>query len=167
MVTVLKIRNLQDIEYTIRALKGIHKKLPLMTSKSMMKWGKILERDMKMSAKKADIKRYTGGLLDTGIQWRQRPKGKIGRLFIRQYGVWLDSMKTHVVLVKPSRTRLLKWAKQANNPIIRKQAKNINKIGHFPLVVRKHPYIRAGWNRSRPKLRPILKQELRKVMRGI
>lgn len=162
MKTII-VRNSGDLTTVLRVLKGIHKRLPEMTSKAMMLWGKTLERDIKTSAKGADIRPFKGKLYGKGIEWRQKPKGRIGHLFIRLYGIYLDSMKPHWVSVHRRRTRLLAWAKQANNPKIVAKARLLEARGikSFSIFVHKHPYIRRGWNRARPKLRPILKSQLK------
>jgi len=169
MVIVIKIKNLQDLEKASKTLSGIHKKLPEMTSKAMMKWGKTLERDVKQSAMMAGIIPFTGILFNEGIRWEQRPKGKTGQLFIRQYGVALDEMKNHWVNITANRTRLLAWSRQANNPLIRNSATLISsgKMKKKKIFVRKHPYIRQGYNMARPKLKTILHSELNKLKQQV
>lgn len=166
MTIVLKISNVSDVVKTVGVLKNIKKRMPEMPVRVMRKWGKILERDMKNSARKAGIKPFTGTLYNSGIQWRQRKTGRTGMLFMRNYAVALDSMKPHFVNVTSRRSRLLAWAKQADNQHIRRQADKIKTIRKFPIHVTPHPFIRIGWKRARPKLRPLIQQETRLALRG-
>lgn len=168
MVYVLRIKDGVSAQSSLNELARIGKQLPRMGPKTMKVWGNILERDMKFAARRANIKEYTGGLYDTGIQYRQRTNGRIGMLFIRQYGVMLDSMKTHVVSIHRRRSRLLHWASQAQKVSVSKNARLVQAglLKNFPVVVRAHPFIRAGWNRARRKLRPLLKQNTKRIVRG-
>lgn len=167
MTLVLRIDDLKSITHAEKVIGRIQRNLPEMTPKAMMRWGKILEKDMKVSARNANIKKFTGTLFGKGIRWKQRPRGKIGRLLIRNYGIALDSMKPHTVSISGRRTVFLKWAKQAYKTEISKNAGKVGKkIRSFPLKVKPHPFIRSGWKRARTKLRPIIKQETKKVMRG-
>lgn len=163
MVTMIKIRVTGE-KKAIRTLGKIRKNLPEMTSRQMMKWGKILERDMKRAAKGAGIQSFTGTLLKgRGIEWRQRPKGKVGRLFIRLYGIALDSMEPHPVLIRRRRSTLLKWALQSRN--FSSAAKKIyaGDLNKKVVHVRRHPFIRTGWRVARPKLTRLLKQGARQA----
>ncbi len=159
MVDVLTIRvdqaRLQKID---GVLKRVRNKLPELTSKGMFAWGKILEKDMKMSARDAGIVPFTNTLFTTGIQWRQRPRGKIGRLFIRLYGIALDQMAPHFVNLTRRRSRLLAWAEQSKSSAIRRAARAVRKgeQSKATIRVRPHPFIMNGWRRARPKLRPVL-----------
>ena len=167
MPKIIRIRNTGDIETAAKVLSKIHHRLNTeMPPKVMMEWGKILERDMKASAMDAGIQPFTGTLYDDGIQWRQRPKGKSGALFMRLYGIQLDSMEDHYVKLTTRRTRLLAWAKQANYEVVRDKAKAVEDGAKYPIkiFVRKHPFIYAGWRRARPKLRPLLKQHVKRIM---
>ncbi len=167
MVTVITIRSSGDLIKTSNSLKGIQKKLPVMNSRAMMRWGKILEKDMKVSAKSAGIKSSTGVLFGKGIEYRQRPRGNVGRLFIVNSGVMLDSMKPHWVNILQRRTRLLDWALRSRNFKSEARAISSGELKKFPIFVRPHPFIRSGWKRARPKLKPIVKQEMAKMLREI
>lgn len=147
---------------------GRIRNIPQAIPRATLRWGKILERDMKASARTAGIRRFTGTLYGTGIRYEQAPNGKIGRLFIRQYGVAVDSMRPHFVSVKSTRTQLLRWALQARSRAIRARAKQVaaGTLTRFGIFVKPHPFINAGWRRARPKLRPILRQELERVRRA-
>ena len=164
MVVVIKITNIGSLNRSKKVLKGIQTKIPVMTSKAMMRWGKTFEKDLKTEARTAGIESPTGTIYGKGIEYRQRPNGNIGRLFMRNSYVMLDSMKSHWVNLKQSRGRLLQWAARSRN--FKDEARMIQTgdLKKFPIFVRPHPFIRAGWNRARPKLNPILKQEMRKVM---
>jgi len=166
MVRVIEIRTTGDLVKADGVLARIQRRVPEMLSKEMMTWGKILERDMKESALAAQIKPFTGTLYSTGIQWRQRPRGRIGYLFVRDYGIKLDSMRPHWVNITARRTRLLAWAGQASDDLINNAATLIasGRMKRKAIFVRPHPFLRVGWNRARPKLRQRLK---RAVQRGI
>jgi hypothetical protein len=168
MALVLHIKNNQDIIYTVDKLNRIRKKLPLMTSQQMNLWGKMLEKDMKTSAIRSGINSFSGNSQGTGIRYEQRLKGRTGYLYMPQYMVYLDRMNDHYVNVKPSRTRLLKWALQAENSKIRQKANEITsgKIKKFPLFVRRHEFIRNGWRLARPKLNRLLKLSTDRVVYG-
>jgi len=164
MALVIKINpaNSLSLEVGIARLNRVHRNLPNLVKEGTRQWGTTLERDMKNSAARADIKAFTNTLFTSGIQWRQRPNGNIGLLFIRLYGVLLDSMKPHFVNLTRSRTRLLAWALQAKSANIRRKAsevssKRLDKIG---IYVKPHPFINNGWNIGRPKLRPILNKQV-------
>ena len=82
------------------------------------------------------------------------------------YLVYLDAMKPHFVSVSLRRSRILAWARQADNRTLRKKARMVESktIKKFSIFVKPHPFIRAGYARARPKLRPVLK---RLAVRGI
>lgn len=153
---------------TVKGDRQVIKKLdrirrfPSMTRKAMMIWGKTLERDTKTAARMAGISAMTGNIYGKGIQWRQKPGGKIGRLFIRQSYVFLDSMKPHWVNITRSRTMLLHWASGARNDGIRLGALEVaaRLRRTFPVYVEPHPFIREGYMRARPKLGTIIKSQL-------
>ena len=167
MVIIINIRSSGDLVRASRTLNRIQTKLPVMNSKAMMRWGKTLEKDMKQSARDANIKSFTGTIYNKGIEYRQRPNGKVGRLFIRNNYVMLDSMKPHWVNLQTSRSRLLTWASKSR--MFKEKARMIQsgEMKKYPIYVRPHPFIQMGWRRARPKLRPILKQEMRTMMVGI
>lgn len=164
MVNVIHIRSSGDLVRASSSLKRIRTKLPEMNSKAMMRWGKTLEKDMKVSAKEAGIKPSSGLLFGKGIEYRQRPRGKVGKLFIANSGVRLDGMKPHWVNIQRGRSRLLNWALKSRN--FKDEARMISsgELKKFPIFVRPHPFIRSGWKRSRPKLTPILKQEMKTML---
>ncbi len=168
MTKTIIVQDLSDIPRTIKQIEEIRKRVQRAANRTMGKWGKTLERDMKRSARLA-MDTYRGTLQSTGIQYRQKPNGRIGRLFIRKYGIQLDSMNTHGVNITRRRTRLLAWAKQANSPAIRKKAMKVTnkKIKKFAIVVKKHPFIDAGWGRARPKLTSMLRLSVRKAVNEI
>ena len=153
------IRGVQDFRTSMKRVR----KLPDMTSRAMYKWGKILERSMKQATHAAGIDDNTGLLRDRGIEWRQRPKGKVGHLFIRSYGIMLDSMRTHGVNITQSRQGLLNWGLQARSSAIRKGAAAVasGKRKSYAIVVQRKPFIERGWKRARPLLNPIIREGTR------
>ena len=164
MVFAINIRKQGDLTKGVNSLKRIHKKLPQMSSRAMMKFGKTLERDIKDSAIQSGIQNNTGHLLSRGIEYRQKPNGRVGKLFIVNYGVMLDSMKPHWVNILRRRKRLLRWALNSRN--FKKPARKIltGKLDKYTIYVRPHPFIADGWRRARPKLRPIIKRELNNTL---
>lgn len=156
---VLKVRVSGERE-VIRSLKRIGR-FPAMTIEAMREWGETLERNMILSVRAAKIESFTGGLMNR-IEWRQAPKGKTGRLFIPYYGVMLNSMDPHWVSIKPRRMRLLSWGLQARNPYIRSGANDVA-VGirkRYGVYVTPHPFIRYGYNRTRPLLMPMIRRRL-------
>ena len=160
MVKVIVIKTSGDLFYAVATLNRIKTRLPQMIKKGMMRWGKILVRDMKLSARKANIKEFSGTLQELGIRWEQRVKGDTGYLFMRLYAVYLDSMAPHYVNITRRRSRLLVWAKTARSPNIRRKARMVEKkeLKSFAIYVKPHPFIAQGYGKARPKLMPILKR---------
>ena len=168
MVKIIYITTAGDIVKGARTLNRIKKRLPEMTRKGMRRWGKILVRDMKVSARRAGIRDFSRTLLTTGIRWDQGKKSDHGELFMRLHGVYLDSMAPHFVSVTRRRSRLLAWAKLARSSSISRKARRLEKgeIRRFSIFVRPHPFIANGYRRARPKLRSILKQEASKAIQA-
>ena len=170
MVIVLRLTSAGDIQKAANFLDRIHRKTPELTSKVMHKFGNLMVKNLKQAAMdRKDIKSFTGELFQgDGIRWEQRPRGKIGVLKIKQKYIYLDSMQPHWVAIKRSRTRLLAWAKQAQNAGLRKVANDVSSrkqnVGF--VYVKPHPFIRTGWNRTRPRLRVMLHQEFRAMLRS-
>lgn len=160
MVKVIIINTTGDLFNAVTSLNRIKKRLPMMVRKGMMRWGKILVRDMKLSARKSGIKRFTGTLQTLGIRWEQGVRSDTGYLFMRLYSIYLDSMAPHYVSITQRRTRLMAWAKVARSPNIRRKARMVEKreLKSFAIFVRPHPFIAQGYRRARPKLRPVLKR---------
>ncbi len=160
MVKVIIIRTSGELLTAVKTLNRIKRRLPMMVRKGMMRWGKILVRDMKLSARKAKIRDFTGTLQTMGIRWEQTIKSNTGHLFMRLHAIFLDSMAPHYVNVTRRRTRLLAWAKLARSPNIRRKARMVEKreITDFAIYVKPHPFIAQGYRRARPKLRPVLKR---------
>ena len=156
MVKVIVIKTSGDLFNAVRSLNRIRKKLPVMTRKAMIRWGNILAKDMKLSARKVGLKRFSGTLQGLGIRWEQGVRSDTGYLFMRLYAIYLDSMRPHHVSVK---RRLLAWAKRATKSTIRRKARMVEKreLKSFAIYVKPHPFIAQGYRRARPKLRPLLK----------
>ena len=167
---LLKVNlNTGDMRKANRRLKRI-RRLPEMTSDAMMEWGKILEGDMKTVAWQKGIKSFTGTLYEEGIRWEQRPKGYTGRLFMRLYALALDAapLGGKWISVKPSRTHLVAWARQAIDGDLRRKALLVQKgkLKYFSLKVRGHTFIMDGWRRARSKLRPIIAKYAKRTIGG-
>jgi len=164
MVDALILRINGDIA-SIRNIKRLKGQVPQMLSRTMYKWGKIYEKDTRASAVAANIKSSTGTLLKKkGIEWRQRPRGRIGKLFIRHYGIMLDSMRGHHVAIRRRRMTLLRWALKSDR--FDKSARKIlaGQMNNQLIYVRKHPFIQRGWRLARPKLMRMIKQDMNRVM---
>lgn len=166
MVQTISISTSGDFLRAERVLKRATLRLPLMTISAMMKWGKILERDIKNSLL-INSNSFTGVSKNKGIEYRQGKKSNVGHLFMREYLLSLDHMRPHYVSVKRSRTRLLSWAMQANSSVIRKKARAVNRgsLKRFGIFVRPHPFISTGFRRARPKLNRIIKREVGRIIK--
>lgn len=163
---VITISTSGDFVRADKILEGIKIRLPAMTRQGMIKWGNILAKDMKSSARQAYIQDFSGILQGSGIRWVQGKRTFVGYLFMRRYGIFLDSMRPHWVSVRSSRTRLLAWSKQARIPNIRTRARMVEnkKLKSFGVYVRPHPFIKRGFNRAFPKLKGIMANA---VSRGV
>ncbi len=156
MVRVITISTSGDFIMAEKVLTRVSKQLPAMTIRAMIRWGKILERDMKNSIRQVS-KDFRGTSQGRGIRWNQGKKSYVGYLFIRREYIALDRMRPHWVSVRSSRTILLAWAKQSMIPNIRRRAKMVEAgtLKKFGIYVRPHAFTSMGWRRERPKLRPI------------
>ena len=165
MAKVIMISTSGDFIKADRILTRIRKRLPPMTIQATIRWGKILEKDMKTSIRQVS-KMFTGLSQGQGIRWEQGKKSHVGHLFMRREFLALDQMRPHWVSVKRGRTRLLAWAKQAMIPNIRMRARMVEagKLKRFGIYVRPHPFINTGWRRARPKLRPVLNGMVKRVI---
>jgi len=160
MVKVIVIKTSGDLKKASVSLNRIKKKLPTMTRLGMRRWGNILVRDMKLSARRAKIRDFQGILQGPGIRWEQGIRSDVGFLLMRLYAIFLDSMSPKYVSVKRTRTVLLRWAKLARSPAIRRKARMVEKreLKSFAVYVKPHPFIANGYGRARPKLRSVLKR---------
>lgn len=160
MARVIVINTQGDLINAVRTLNRIKKALPELTRTAMQRWGAIVVRDMKRSAARADIKEFSGQLQGLGIRWDQGQRSDTGYLFMRLYGIYLDSMAPHFVNITRSRSRLLAWAKFARSSTIRRKAVAVEKreLKNFAIYVRPHPFIARGYQRARPKLRAVMKR---------
>lgn len=158
MAKVILIKTSGDLFKAIKTLNRIRILLPKMTKVTMMNWGHVLVKDMKNSVKNAGIKDFTGTLQGKGIRWEQPKRSDTGFLFMRLYGIYLDSMAPHFVSVNRRRSRLLSWAKQASSSNIRRKARMVESknMTKFSLYVKPHPFIASGFRTARPKLRPMI-----------
>jgi len=160
MTKVIIIRTSGDLFNAVTSLNRIRRRLPEMTRVGMIRWGRILARDMKLSARKAGIQRFSGTLQGLGIRWEQGVRSNTGYLFMRLYAIYLDSMAPHYVNITRRRSRLLIWAKKARSPNVRRKARMVERkeLKSFAIYVKPHPFIAQGYARARPKLRPVLKR---------
>ena len=163
MPDIIRIDTKGDFKMAAKSLEKLSTRLPQMEREGMRRWGKILEKDMKASAKEAKITPSSGNnsLFTNGIRYEQAKQGNIGRLFIRQYGIYLDSMKGHYVNIQRSRPNFVRWGKRARDANIRSGAYKVEQgmESRYGLYVQAHPFIRTGYKRARPKLTKILKQQ--------
>lgn len=166
MVQVIRITTAGDFIKAVNTLNRVKKTLPAMTIRGMHRWGKILEKHTKRAARDAGIADFSGLLSSRGIEYRQGPKSETGYLFIRLYGVYLDSMKPHFVNVTRTRTILLMWAMNARSGAIREKAFLVQarKLRKFSIYVKPHPFIAEGYRTARPKLRAVLKRDRESAM---
>lgn len=166
MPKVITIRTTKDINTAIVTLKRINTRLPNMTREGMRQWGKVLVSHLKRSAGRAGIRSSTGTLFNKGIRWEQGKKSDKGYLFMRVYGIYLDSMAPHWVSVHRGRMRLLRWARIARNDRIRDMAQDISAGTRkkFKLKVKPHPFIKSGYKNAKSELGRMFK---RAVKRGI
>jgi len=169
MARTITISTSGELKHSIRTLSRIHRNIPKNTKDVMCKWGNILVRDTKNSALDSGIKAFSGTLYGNGIRWEQGKRSNVGYMFIRKYGIYLDSMKDHFVSVNRNRTRLLAWAKQSRSSAIRTKANKIEKgkLKSFSIFVKKHPFISKGYNRARPKLLPLVKRSIKNTIKII
>ncbi|HUU88648.1 MAG TPA: hypothetical protein VMX17_12965 [Candidatus Glassbacteria bacterium] len=160
MTKVIIIRTSGELFNAVTSLNRIRRRLPEMTRVGMIRWGRILARDMKLSARKAGIQRFSGTLQGLGIRWEQGVRSNTGYLFMRLYAIYLDSMAPHYVNITRRRSRLLIWAKKARSPNVRRKARMVERkeLKSFAIYVKPHPFIAQGYARARPKLRPVLKR---------
>lgn len=160
MVKLIIISTAGDFIKASESLNRAKKKFPEISRKAMRRWGHILARDMKTEAKAAKIKSFTGTLYNKGIRWEQGKRSDIGFLFMRQYGIKLDSMAPHEEVLTRRRLLLMRWARQAQSPVIRWGAKQVEtgEKKSFGIRVRKHPFIANGFRRARKKLKPVMKR---------
>lgn len=163
---IIVIATSGDLFKASESLGRMGNNLPMMSRSAMRRWGFMLAKDMQMSARRSGIQDFTGNTQERGIEWRQGPQSDWGYLFMRQYHLYLDSMKPHFVAINRRRTRLLAWAGQAQNAGIRRKAMLVEQeqMKSFAIFVRPHPFIANGWRVARPKLRPILAQEARNAI---
>ena len=168
MPKVITIRTTKDIATTLVTLKRINTRLPSMTREGMRQWGRnILVRHLKRSAGRAGIRSSTGTLFNRGIRWQQGKKSDKGYLFMRLYGIYLDSMKPHWVNVNRGRMRLLRWARTARNDKIRDKAQDITAgvRTKFSIRVKPHPFIRVGYKNAKSELGRMFKKTTRQAIR--
>lgn len=139
-----------------------------MTREGMREFGTTLVQDLKNSARQADIQPSSGTLFGSGIRYEQRGKSNQGEVFMRQYGIYLDSMAPHFVSIKASRSRLLSWAQRARSKGIRKKANLVaaGKLPSYSIYVKPHPFIERGYRRARRKLPLILQRAASRAVNG-
>jgi hypothetical protein len=159
---------MKDVVYikqdtTGRVLKKIDKRLkdlPRLTRIGMRKWGNSLARSMIKSAKQAGIRPGVGNTLYKSIKWKQPQNSNYGELVMASHGVMLDRMVTHRLYFSRKFNSRLMWGLQARSEAIRRQSLSIRKgkLSEFHITVRKHPFIRTGYQSVRKNLRKDLKE---------
>lgn len=161
MSDVLTIKVGGGVEKTLASLNRI-RKFPEMTARALREWGMTLERDMKLTAKERGINPFTGTLYGRGIRWSQKPNSLTGALYMQSSAILVSEMRPHYVNITRDRGTLLKWALQAKNANIRSAAARIaaKKQDKRSIYVVPHPFIRAGYDRARPKLPAIIRRNL-------
>lgn len=168
MPKVITIRTTKDIATTLLTLKRINTRLPSMTREGMRQWGRDrLVPHLKRSAGRAGIQSSTGTLFGNGIRWQQGKKSDKGYLFMRLYGIYLDSMEPHWVKIDRSRVRLLRWARTARSDRIRDKAQDITAgvRTKFSIKVKPHPFIRRGYKNAKSELGRMFKRTTQRAIR--
>lgn len=169
MARIITINTAADFKKAAGILDNIGKKMLKNIREGMIEWGRTkLVPDMRESVVRADIRSKTGRLMGS-IKWKQAKDSNVGFLNIVNYGVALDRMKPHFVNINRRRSRFLAWARVANSPRIRLNAKRIDagEINKFGIKVRKHPFINHGIERAKPKLNMVLRRKTRISLGGI
>lgn len=170
MVLVFTVRGLEELKKVEKSVKSLNDKVPRATSTAMHQYGNKLVRNLKDSARLADIKSFAGdnGLYGKGIRWEQAPNGKIGTLYMAQHGIFLDSMHPHHLTVRKGRGTLLRWMKQARSSNLRKIAKSIEsgKRERYGLYVKPHPFIQRGLRMSNKHLSRLLGTQVNKAVKS-
>lgn len=168
MPRVITIRTTKDIATTLVTLKRINARLPSMTREGMRQWGRDrLVPHLKRSAGRAGIQSVSGTLFNKGIRWQQGKRSDTGYLFMRLYGVYLDSMQPHWVKISSGRPRLLRWARTARHDRIRDMAQDITAgvRTKFSIMVKPHPFIRVGYRNAKSELGRMFKKTTKRALR--
>lgn len=147
----------------LKRLRGTSHKL---TREAMREFGEVFERSLKRHAKAAGIKNFTGSLQGRGIRYEQRKEGDIGRIKMHQHAVFVDCMKPHYVNVYARRTRLLRWAAQAQSPALRSMAAQVQRGTRrsFKVYVRPHPYITKACQYALRRLPSISRKYAKRIV---
>ena len=141
-----------------RELKLLEKRFPLAVSKGMLRFGKRLEKAVKLKLRKHT---WTGRLAES-VEYRQRRRGKVGNLFILRYGLALDHQPPHWAPIRPG-TKLRKWAISHGVNYDRTKKRFAVKA----VYVRPHPFIEDAFRRTMPKMDSYIETEIDKELRRI
>ena len=137
---------------------------PQVYSRGIMKWGKDLQRNLKLSI---SHRRFTGEIQDS-IEWRQRPRGLNGELFMSIEGVYSDSAGKHIVSLNKNTIRNIRLAEWAIAHGVAEEKKGwvTTTKKHLPfLKVKGHPWIDRVTQKHIPKLPDYILQEVDKEIR--
>lgn len=128
---------------------------------AMNDWGKVLERDVKDSARKAGIEPFTGRLYGQGIRYIGARTRDFGQLVADQHVVYVDSMRPHTVPITKNSV-MLRWALRAKSDAVRRRALRVLRSRNPSAVefvyVRPHPFISEGMKVARKKLPALLRR---------
>jgi hypothetical protein len=166
MAKIIMIRGATDLINANGYLNRVLNILPKVINNMMIKWGNILVRELKQSAKNAGIGNFTGTLQKRGIRWEQKKRNMRGELFMRQYGIFLDSMNPHYVNVNNRRQKLLRWSLRAKRQSIRERGKKVEtgELKKFSIHVNRHPFIDRGNRLALRRLNPMAKRMLNNII---
>jgi hypothetical protein len=168
-VKVIRIKTQRDIEKGIKTLNNIRRLSQKLSRTLLRKYGERLEYELRESAFKSGITPFESRNLN--IRWEQSPNANSGALYMSNHLVALDGFKRniHFVNVKRSRPTLLRWALVKGNPSIQRRAKLVfaGRLDKFAIGVRRRPFIKAGWQRTRRALPRMIKSEQQKLMKNV
>jgi hypothetical protein len=173
MVNVIEMRiNKPSLRSLQKALTRVGRIPKGITTNVMQRWGDSLQKNTINSAKAAGISSWSGELFSKGIQWRQGSgeNARVGRLFIRQYGVDLDSLPNRFVEVGRG-NKIDDWV--MSKPFGTKRITGKSRVWGTPtgqlggkVYVTQKPFIQRGYKMTRPLLGPMIKESVKTTMRG-
>lgn len=165
---VISISSSGDLQKSIDSLKRLRNQQPRMNEYIMRRFGRLVVEEMKNSALKSGITPFTSNNFDT-IRWEQ--KDKTAALYIPEHMVYLDNMKRAVtpVFVNQEKPSLLRWAIVKGRGSIQDRAIRVRgglDEGFF-IGVRRRPFIKRGWHKSRKQLPKIVQKESERVLKNV
>jgi hypothetical protein len=160
MVVALRI-TMEGVREVHQALAGIGQ-FPELTADALQEWGQILAKNEEEAAAAAGLTPFMGRLFGGGIRWEQSPNGHRGQLVMPIYALAQDQMQPHWVRVDRDKSTLLWWTLQKGSESMRKNAEAVvlHKRSKFFIHVNPHPFIREGYDVSRPLLMPLIRRRL-------